>query len=77
MKTLIKDANNSLSTYIRNSTTKRSNTQSETDPWQKFSAELGEFQKALELFESRIKLCRIELKEETNLEVGLEEDIHK
>nr|XP_023898073.1 probable disease resistance protein At1g59620 [Quercus suber] len=77
MKTLIKAANNSLSTYIRNSTTKRSNTQSETDPWQKFSAELGEFQKALGLFESRIKLCRIELKEETNLEVGLEEDIHE
>lgn len=77
MKAIIKDANTSLDAYIRNSTSKRSNTQSETDPWQNFSAELGEFQKALELLEERIKLCRIELKEETNLEVGLEEDIHE
>ncbi|XP_030969601.1 uncharacterized protein LOC115989862 [Quercus lobata] len=77
MKTIIKDVNNSLFAYIRISTSKRSDTQSETDPWQKFSAELGEFQKAPKLLEARIKLCRIELKEETNLEVGLEEDIHE
>ncbi|GMY34730.1 probable disease resistance protein At1g58602 [Fagus crenata] len=55
---------------------KSNTTHKDTDdhPWQKFSAEIGRFEQAIDFLSLSIEECHIELREETNSVVGLEED---
>ena len=73
LKNIVKDAENSLKTYRQ----RQSSVPNETDPWFKFSAEVRRFMHTLSLLELSIKVCRTEPREEKNMVVGLEDDIHK
>ena len=74
---IVRDAENSLRTYRQSSVSKRIKRQKKKDPLAKFSNEIGRLNNALELLEICLKVCRIELREEKNLVVGLEEDTHE
>lgn len=73
LKNIVKSAENCLRTYRQ----RQSSAPNETDPWLKFSAEVHGFKHTLSLLELSIKVCRTERREEKNMVVGLEDDIHK
>lgn len=66
LKNIVKDAENSLITYGN-----------KTESWLKVSKEVHGFKHTLSLLELTIKVCRTEPREEKNMVVGLEDDIHK
>ena len=73
LKNIVKDAENSLITYRRT----QSSAPNETQSWLKFSTEVHGFKHSLSLLELTIKVCRTEPREEKNMVVGLEDDVHK
>nr|POF10694.1 disease resistance rpp8-like protein 3 [Quercus suber] len=77
MEVIVKDAENSWKTYTQSSASERSDSTNVTDSWPKFSAEMDHFKHDLTNLELSMKVCRTELREETNFVVGLEEDIHE
>ena len=77
MKIIVRDAETSLETYRESSAPEISNSQNDTESWVTFSAEIDKLVQALSLLEMRIRVCRTELREDTNFVVGLEEDIHE
>ncbi|KAK7847246.1 putative disease resistance protein [Quercus suber] len=77
MKIIVRDAETSLETYIESSASEISNSQNNTESWLTFFAEIDKLVQALSLLEMKIRVCRTELREDTNFVVGLEEDIHE
>ena len=75
MKIIVKDATScfSLSTSQR----RNRSSQKETDLWRNFSAENELLVEALRLLSIGIRVCRIELREDTISVVGLEDDVHE
>lgn len=75
MKIIVKDAMSCVSSSA--SQRRNRSSQKETDLWRNYSAESDLFVEALRFLSISIRVCRIELREDTISVVGLEDDVHE